>query len=105
MPHKDPERRKQYQREWVKRNRGTINITIKKARDERTEYIRNLKKNPCVDCGNSFDPRAMDFHHKDGNGKGRRLADASNQKWTYAEIDLEVAKCELICSNCHRIRH
>lgn len=45
----------------------------------------------------------MDFDHV----RGEKVADLStmvNQCTTVAAIDAEIAKCDLVCANCHRIR-
>lgn len=63
--------------------------------------VAKLKANPCTDCGNRFPPECMDFDHITGV-KVRcvsKLVHFSNKA-----IAREIAKCELVCSNCHRIR-
>lgn len=63
-------------------------------------YIDSLKSGPCLDCGNPYPPCAMDFDHRPGEEK---LLDVSKCQ-TRTQVDLEVPKCDLVCSNCHRIR-
>lgn len=63
-----------------------------------------LKTNtPCADCGGQFHPCAMDYDHV----KGAKLMSVSSlvargQPWSL--IQEEIDKCELVCSNCHRVR-
>jgi hypothetical protein len=65
--------------------------------------IDQLKNHPCSDCKNSFPPVAMDFDHVRGEKKfGIALARMGN--YTAEKILAEVAKCDLVCANCHRIR-
>lgn len=55
----------------------------------------------CVDCGTVFPPAVFDFHHvgsKDFDWSKLRLR-------SDAEIRKELAKCVLLCANCHRKRH
>ena len=66
------------------------------------ELIRNLKSKPCMDCGNTFDPVCMDFDHRDPLLKRGRVA--SITKRGFLAVLEEVAKCDVVCSNCHRIR-
>jgi hypothetical protein len=71
---------------------------------EKLEYIDKLKEGPCVDCGQSFPgrPEVMDFDHKDD---GTKHFNVSSSRWKrYEEIEAEIAKCELVCANCHRTR-
>lgn len=63
--------------------------------------IRLLKSNPCTDCGGSFHYSAMDFDHPEDN-KSFEIADFGGSSWD--KIQTEIDKCELVCSNCHRVR-
>lgn len=67
----------------------------------RRKRIEDLKTGPCVDCGNTFPPECMDFDHV----RGRKDKNVGSM-FTYSiqKIQQEVAKCELVCANCHRIR-
>ncbi len=66
------------------------------------KYICKRKNKPCKDCGVKYLPCVMDFHHVRGR-KMRRIALMSN--YSIKKIDKEIDKCDLICANCHRIRH
>jgi bacterioferritin-associated ferredoxin len=66
-------------------------------------YVRNLKENfPCTDCGQKYPYYVMDFDHI-GTDKSNNVSEMVN-RFGLATIIKEIAKCELICSNCHRIR-
>lgn len=58
---------------------------------------------PCADCGRTFPPCAMDFHHKDPTEKSGQISNIAT--WSEERIRAELAKCELLCAVCHRIRH
>ena len=62
--------------------------------------LRELKGRPCTDCGGSFPYYVMDFDHL-----GDKVALISRMT-TYGpeQVLAEVAKCDLVCANCHRIR-
>ena len=67
------------------------------------QYLRDLKtKTPCVDCGINYPYYVMDFDHV----RGQKHANVMELVSTLSKkrIDLEIAKCEIVCSNCHRIR-
>lgn len=57
----------------------------------------------CADCGYAENPVALDFDHIDPSTKlfqvGRKVSNSIES--LLAEID----KCEVVCANCHRIRH
>jgi hypothetical protein len=61
-----------------------------------------LLAHPCVDCGTT-DIRLLEFDHIEGqkiNTISRMLA----QKFSWPAISAEIAKCEVRCANCHRIK-
>lgn len=67
-------------------------------------YIQAVKlERGCVDCGYREHVEALDFDHLPGHEKEYRIATmaAGNSK---AKIDAEIAKCEVVCANCHRVR-
>jgi len=67
-------------------------------------YIQAIKlERGCADCGYNAHPSALDFDHLPGSIKEHRLASMSGGS-TKAKIDAEIAKCEVVCANCHRIR-
>ena len=68
---------------------------------ERTTYLIDLfATHPCVDCGES-DPVVLEFDHLDSKlfDIGAAL---SSRRWQ--DILDEIAKCEVVCANCHRRR-
>ena len=65
------------------------------------EFIAALKRKPCTDCGNTFPTECMDFDHVNGD---KRFLISQMAYWGRETILKEIAKCELVCSNCHRIR-
>lgn len=73
-----------------------------KARQLGREFIRTyLSSHPCVDCGND-DIRVLDFDHVRGI---KDMAVTELISYSVKRIILEISKCEVRCSNCHRIRH
>jgi hypothetical protein len=54
-----------------------------------------------MDCKGSFDPVCMDWDHV----RGEKLFNIANDYTRSLQTLLvEIAKCDLICSNCHRLR-
>lgn len=71
------------------------------ARAVHIELIKILKTKPCADCGHSFPPDVMDFDHV----RGVKVAKISRLVRSSTESLLEeLAKVELVCANCHRLR-
>lgn len=56
---------------------------------------------PCTDCGHHFAPCQMDFDHVSGQ-KVKPVSQMTGGSWE--AIEREIAKCDLVCANCHRVR-
>lgn len=76
--------------------------------EARRKLIRNMiaaiKKQPCADCGASYPPYVMDLDHLDPASKEITPARLAGSGWPMKRIEAEIAKCEVVCSNCHRER-
>lgn len=107
MPYKDREQQNAYARKWYAANREAHIKRVRKVNRRRyveaRQFIRgHLQKNPCVDCGNS-DIRVLELDHVRGK-KDFNVSDMAKQS-SLTVIQKEIAKCEVRCANCHRIRH
>jgi len=67
------------------------------------QFIQDIKKGPCSDCGNHYPPCAMDLDHVRGEKKDD-LSGMCDSGYTLRALMEEVNKCELVCANCHRVR-
>ena len=76
---------------------------LAKRRAEIQEHVNSLKTKACLDCGHTFPPVCMDFDHVKGS-KSFNIARAVGTARNLNRILKEIAKCEVVCSNCHRIR-
>jgi hypothetical protein len=61
-----------------------------------------LSEHPCVDCGQT-DIRCLEFDHVHGD-KTSNIAILINDAVPWPTIEAEIAKCEVRCANCHRIK-
>lgn len=106
------EKRRGYSNAWKARNPDKCRDYVlahpelclakdRKYKQSKQEQLNALKSGPCADCGGSFPPECMDFDHV----RGEKIAGVS-QLLTRSrhKAVAEIAKCELVCSNCHRIR-
>lgn len=79
------------------------NLT-KQYRARNKAYVDEIKGNtPCADCNRRFDAICMDFDHVNDD-KLRAVSRLVRRAASIATLDAEIAKCEVVCSNCHRIR-
>jgi hypothetical protein len=68
---------------------------------ERTTYlIEYFRTHPCVDCGEP-DAIVLEFDHL--RDKSFEVAQALPYRSWQSILD-EIAKCEVVCANCHRRR-
>jgi hypothetical protein len=111
MPLKDPEKRRARQKvyfaRWYRKNADKERARIKRdkclRRTALEEFLEPLKTKPCTDCGSIYHPVAMDFDHVRGK-KIRSISRIVNEGRSLKQLVLELAKCELVCANCHRVR-
>jgi hypothetical protein len=66
-------------------------------------YADKAKCHPCVDCGMA-DPRILDFDHVRGVKK-HNVSDLKSMHFCWETIQAEIEKCDVRCSNCHRIKN
>lgn len=60
------------------------------------------RENGCQRC-HEHDPKCLDFHHVDATEKEFNIA--RMRGWARERIFAEIAKCCVLCSNCHRKLH
>ena len=111
MPRKDPEARREYHREymrkWYVQNKQVqmrrVRANTVRRRNELAEFVNEFKRQPCADCGGEFPPYLMDFDHVSGD----KLDDICGMRMRTVSRDAiraEIEKCEVVCANCHRAR-
>lgn len=88
-------------------------IRTKKRNSKVKKRLRNIKARravnkikdcPCKDCGDKYPHYIMQFDHRTPS---RKIADISTMVKKNLDIKLikmEIRKCDVVCSNCHRIR-
>lgn len=89
MPYKDKAKRMAYQQNAIARNK---------------RMVKDLKAStPCADCNQYFHFSVMDFDHIRGE-KRESINYLVNRNMSRPALLRELAKCELVCANCHRMR-
>src|SRR6266850_1731604 len=75
-------------------------------REQREPYwawvMNYLASHPCVDCG-EIDPVVLQFDHRDGTEKVDAVGTMLNRA-SWSDLLNEIAKCDVRCANCHRVR-
>lgn len=109
MPYRDSEEQKQYQAARYQRNREADRDRLRDRRKARAKWFWLLKeKLKCERCGET-DPVCLEFHHKDSerrNGNEKQMV-SHMVSYAYSEKHIleEIAKCHVVCANCHRRIH
>jgi hypothetical protein len=103
MPHRDKQAARMWRRNWWNTRpdmRKKQNDRARRRARELRMYLNGIKTaRGCVDCGYNGHPAALDFDHV--SGEKALLVSFAKSK---AQADDEIKKCEVRCSNCHRIR-
>ena len=58
----------------------------------------------CSNCAES-DPACLDFHHLDEHEKEMNVSKMVTNGYGKFRLEKEVAKCDVLCANCHRKEH
>ncbi len=93
---------KEMRRIHYEKNKSKIIEQVGIQKEKVREWFNSLKNKPCKDCGKTYPPYVMDFDHLDSEEKEFQLGQALN--WGKEKVLKEIAKCELVCANCHRER-
>ena len=101
---KNREKARQYAKEWRARHIETEKNRCRERAKEtrkRNAHVKNeSKKSGCVMCGYKEDLRRLHFHHRDPATKKFNLARCP---YHYVRtIREEIAKCDVLCEDCHR---
>lgn len=89
----------------ARRTPGTSAYLDRKRQNWRDQahVLTELRSVPCLDCGGTFSPYAMEFDHRDPSAKTHGVMSMVSRAGI-AKILKEVAKCDIVCANCHRVR-
>jgi hypothetical protein len=74
---------------------------VARRRRARAHVLAVLLERPCADCGES-DPVVLEFDHV--RGKEANLSSLVAEGAKLSRIDQEIARCDVVCVNCHRRR-
>lgn len=95
---------RQYRRTWYEKNRAQAINKTKQRRQAIVAWMREYKSQlSCTSCPESH-PACLDFHHLDPSTKDFSIG-VSARGMSLTKIKEEIAKCVVLCSNCHRKIH
>lgn len=112
MPIWDEAKRKAYQKAYntrrYKEDPEYCEAQKKRVRHRQKElrkWFWKLKETmSCMRCAENH-PACLVFHHRDSGKKDCDVANAITHGWGKERILKEIAKCDVLCANCHRKLH
>lgn len=103
MPIKDIEKRRAAIRRHYYSHKEQYAAKNNRKAERLRQFITDFKTGkPCMDCGNLYPPYVMDFDHRGDEEKYDNVSHLTRS--SLRRVKEEIAKCDLVCSNCHRER-
>ena len=90
---------KKYYTENEERREAMAARRDRKRLENRKFVLDYLKANPCTDCDET-DVIVLEFDHL----RDKKHNIARMMTYSRKEIEKEIAKCDVVCANCHRRR-
>lgn len=91
--HGDPEVRKaRYRQDAVRKTKV------------RTWFANLRADKVCINCGEGH-PACLEFHHREPREKKYEISNLVSHGAPIQSILIEIAKCDVLCANCHRKLH
>lgn len=91
---------------WHYRNREHNTQRTLDRRDRLRAAVYEYKRDHCRcrRCGEG-DPACLEFHHRDPDEKERSISEMITYGYGVDALEAEIATCDVLCANCHRIEH
>jgi hypothetical protein len=93
----------EYHREHYQKNKNAYFESVQRRYIRLRELLRAAKDKPCADCGIKYPYYVMDLDHREGQEKCGVVARFLKRHSKQALL-AEIAKCDVVCANCHRER-
>lgn len=106
MPYKDPEEGRKRKQAYYLANKDIYKTRARDWTRQRRADMRSVihaaKDKPCTDCGIKYPYYVMQFDHLEPKTINVSRFVRSNRK--LEDLAMEIAKCEVVCANCHAER-
>jgi hypothetical protein len=105
MPYKDATQQKLAQHDSYLRNKAKVRQRSKDRRKARKEwYLEFMQDKSCSACSET-ETACLDWHHLDPSVKDGEISTMIGEMRPMDRIFEEMAKCLILCANCHRKLH
>jgi hypothetical protein len=93
----------EYHKEHYQKNKEAYFASARRRKKRLLAVLQAAKDKPCADCGIKNILYVMDFDHGDVRGIRGAMNRFIRSRSLQTALE-EIAKCEVVCSNCHRER-
>jgi hypothetical protein len=90
------------QARWRRTHPEEYRRAYEEAFAKKRQILFDARAGGCIKCGETH-PWCLDFHHREGTGKLGHIG--VFRKFGTARLLAEIAKCDVLCANCHRKHH
>lgn len=109
VPFKDLEKKREYYKKynkiWYQKNKAKRKKQIYKRKAKLKSWFKEYKATlSCLDCGNN-NTKVLQFHHRISIGRYGKRVSYYLKSHSKKRIMEEVLKCDILCANCHLLRH
>jgi hypothetical protein len=102
---KDREQKRAHYRAYYQANKERFRKKQSRYESRLRALILAAKDRPCSDCGGRWSPLVMEMDHREGETKEFNVGDWLRLRCVgEAGLREEIAKCDVVCPTCHRIR-
>lgn len=79
----------------------TLARTRARTNEKRSFVFEYKQGTSCVDCGEEYPYWKLQFDHVKGKKVANVSTMVSDKKFSLEDVKEEIAKCEVVCANCH----
>lgn len=101
MRKRDPQKNKEYCKAHYEKNKAEYKRRSKQQRANLRATVQELKGTTCSECGGTFHTCQLDFDHL--GDKEFDIGKAVSVGCSEKKLREEIAKCQVVCANCHRL--
>jgi hypothetical protein len=102
---RDQEKVKAARRRWYEKNKDHAVGEVQRRKSELLLWFESYRSKLCCEnCGEDHEA-CLDFHHRNGDEKEAAVCRMVSDGRSKTAILTEIAKCDVLCSNCHRKFH
>ncbi len=87
---------------WRKNNPERYKESYTAQFEKKRQILLDARAGGCIKCEEK-DAACLDFHHRDPSTKEGQIGEF--RKFGVKHLLAEIAKCDVLCANCHRKHH